>query len=107
MVGVVGDDPHGALAREVCRKAGIGTAALDTRTGARTGYTDVFVVRSTGRRTFFVNAGANALLDSINASMFFGEPFTLVIRDQFTPEEERFVMGELMKRCDALDGQPS
>lgn len=62
LVGVVGEDPHGALAREVCKKAGIGTAGLDTRPGVRTGYTDVFVVRSTGRRTFFVNAGANALL---------------------------------------------
>jgi hypothetical protein len=35
---------------------------------------------------------ANALLDGINASMFFGEPFTLVIRDQFTPEEERSLL---------------
>ena len=26
---------------------------------------------------------ANAALDSVNASMFFGEPFTLVIRDEF------------------------
>src|SRR5512138_2986302 len=32
---------------------------------------------------------ANALLDEINASMFFGEAFTLVIRDQFTADEER------------------
>jgi hypothetical protein len=32
---------------------------------------------------------ANALLDDVNASMFFGEPFTLVIRDEFTPEAER------------------
>jgi predicted Ser/Thr protein kinase len=35
---------------------------------------------------------ANALLDSINASMFFGDPFTLVIRDQFAPEEERALL---------------
>jgi sugar/nucleoside kinase (ribokinase family) len=62
LVGVVGDDPHGALIKDVCRKAGIGAAGLATEPGARTGYTDVFVVRSTGRRTFFVNAGANALL---------------------------------------------
>ena len=32
---------------------------------------------------------ANALLDDINSSMFFGDPFTLVIRDQFTAEDER------------------
>ncbi len=35
---------------------------------------------------------ANATLDSVNASMFFGEPFTLAIRDQFTPEEERSLL---------------
>jgi predicted Ser/Thr protein kinase len=35
---------------------------------------------------------ANALVDSINSSMFFGEPFTLVIRDDFTPEEERALL---------------
>ena len=31
---------------------------------------------------------ANAALDSVNASMFFGEPFTLVVRASVTPEEE-------------------
>jgi hypothetical protein len=55
---------------------------------------------------------ANALLDSINASMFFGDPFTLVIRDQFTPEEERALLsspGVLYLREDAppLPGQAS
>ncbi len=35
---------------------------------------------------------ANAALDSINASMFFGEPFALAIRDAFTPEEERALL---------------
>ena len=40
----------------------------------------------TGRRP--APTCGNALLDSINASMFFGDPFTLVIRDEFTPEEE-------------------
>ncbi len=47
---------------------------------------------------------ANALLDSINGSMFFGEPFTLAIRDQFTPEEERALLsgpGVLYLREDA------
>jgi predicted Ser/Thr protein kinase len=32
---------------------------------------------------------ANALLDSLNASMFFGDPFTLVVRDGISPEEEK------------------
>ncbi len=35
---------------------------------------------------------ANAALDSVNASMFFGEPFTLVVRDSVAPEEERALL---------------
>ena len=35
---------------------------------------------------------ANALLDSVNSSMFFGDPFTLVIRDEVPPEEERALL---------------
>ena len=35
---------------------------------------------------------ANALLDSVNSSMFFGDPFTLVIRDEATPEEEKVLL---------------
>jgi len=35
---------------------------------------------------------ANALLDAVNSSMFFGDSFTLVIRDDATPEEERALL---------------
>jgi predicted Ser/Thr protein kinase len=35
---------------------------------------------------------ANAALDSVNASMFFGEPFTLAIRDEFGPDEEKALL---------------
>jgi hypothetical protein len=35
---------------------------------------------------------ANALLDALNASMFFGDPFTLVVRDGISPEEERALL---------------
>ena len=35
---------------------------------------------------------ANALLDSINSSMFFGEPFTLAIRDEVSTEEEKALL---------------
>ncbi len=35
---------------------------------------------------------ANAALDSVNASMFFGDPFTLVIRDEFGPDEEKALL---------------
>jgi hypothetical protein len=35
---------------------------------------------------------ANAALDAVNSSMFFGDPFTLLIRDDATPEEERALL---------------
>jgi hypothetical protein len=47
---------------------------------------------------------ANALVDTINASMFFGEPFTLAIRDSATQDEERALLagtGVLYVRDDA------
>ncbi len=53
---------------------------------------------------------ANALIDSINASMFFGEPFTLVVRDQLAPEDERALLsgpGVLYLREEAPEGRPA
>jgi tRNA A-37 threonylcarbamoyl transferase component Bud32 len=35
---------------------------------------------------------ANALLDSVNSSMFFGNPFTLVIREGLPPDEEKALL---------------
>jgi tRNA A-37 threonylcarbamoyl transferase component Bud32 len=35
---------------------------------------------------------ANAALDAVNSSMFFGEPFMLVVRDSVTPEEEKSLL---------------
>jgi len=35
---------------------------------------------------------ANAALDSVNASMFFGDPFALVVRDSVAPEEEKALL---------------
>jgi hypothetical protein len=35
---------------------------------------------------------ANALLDAVNASMFFGDPFTLVIREHAAPEEVKALL---------------
>jgi predicted Ser/Thr protein kinase len=52
---------------------------------------------------------ANAILDTINASMFFGEPFTLAIREPASPEEERALLsgtGVLYVRDDAPAGAP-
>jgi hypothetical protein len=52
---------------------------------------------------------ANALLDSLNASMFFGDPFTLVVRDGVSPDEEKSLLaspGVLYLREDQPGGLP-
>jgi sugar/nucleoside kinase (ribokinase family) len=63
-VGLVGDDANGTWIREECRTHGIDARQLRTTTGAPTSYTDVMTVAATGRRTFFHQRGANALLAS-------------------------------------------
>lgn len=62
-LGLVGDDLRGAQILENCRSLGINTAQLRMARGAHTSYTDVMTVKGTGRRTFFHQRGANALLD--------------------------------------------
>jgi predicted Ser/Thr protein kinase len=52
---------------------------------------------------------ANALLDAVNASMFFGEPFTLVIREDLGPDEEKALLaspGVLFVREDEAAPRP-
>ncbi|MEN9661183.1 MAG: hypothetical protein RL324_132 [Verrucomicrobiota bacterium] len=61
--GLVGDDNDGRSILSDCRNRGIDTKALLTTTEAATSYTDVMTVESTGRRTFFHQRGANAMLD--------------------------------------------
>jgi sugar/nucleoside kinase (ribokinase family) len=60
----VGDDADGRAILADCARHRIGTAQLKVRAGAATSYTDVMTVRGTGRRTFFHQRGANALLDA-------------------------------------------
>lgn len=61
--GLVGDDADGIRIIEDCRVHNIDTAMLRPVT-ATTSYSDVMTDRSTGRRTFFHQRGANALLDT-------------------------------------------
>jgi sugar/nucleoside kinase (ribokinase family) len=61
-VGLVGDDNDGRAILADCRAHGIDAAQLETTPEAPTSYTDVMTVKSTGRRTFFHQRGANALL---------------------------------------------
>lgn len=61
-IGLVGDDADGERILADCRAHGIGARWLRKTGAAPTSYTDVMAVRSSGRRTFFHNRGANALL---------------------------------------------
>jgi sugar/nucleoside kinase (ribokinase family) len=60
--GLVGRDANGDWILRDCAKAGIDTAQLRQTERAPTSYTDAMTVISTGRRTFFHQRGANALL---------------------------------------------
>ena len=35
---------------------------------------------------------ANAVVDSVNSSMFFGDPFSVVVRDDTSPEEMKALL---------------
>ncbi len=61
-IGLLGDDADGRAIRADALAHGIDTAQLRVTSAAATSYTDVMTERSTGRRTFFHDPGANALL---------------------------------------------
>lgn len=76
-VGLVGDDGEGEWIRSHCEQHDVETTQLQICEDTPTSYTDVMTVRSTGRRTFFHQRGANARLDvdhfdlsSSNAKIF-------------------------------------
>ncbi len=60
--GLVGRDANGDWIMHDCQAAGIDTRQLQQTAEAPTSYTDAMTVASTGRRTFFHQRGANALL---------------------------------------------
>jgi sugar/nucleoside kinase (ribokinase family) len=61
-LGLVGDDKDGEAIRADCVRHHIDASQLRTCKEAPTSYTDVMSVKGTGRRTFFHQRGANALL---------------------------------------------
>ena len=61
-IGLVGTDVNGRNILADCRDHGIDPAQLRSTPDAATSYTDVMTVVGTGRRTFFHQPGANALL---------------------------------------------
>ncbi len=61
-LGLLGNDAEGDWIVDHCRALGIDSALLARHDAVPTSYTDVMTVRSTGRRTFFHQRGANAHL---------------------------------------------
>ena len=62
-VGLIGHDADGEKILQDCKAHGIDATAIHQTADAPTSYTDVMTVAGTGRRTFFHQHGANALLD--------------------------------------------
>lgn len=62
-VGVVGSDEDGRWLLKEAQDLGVDASGIRTTRDAPTSYTEVMTVKSTGRRTFFHNRGANALLE--------------------------------------------
>lgn len=60
--GLVGKDANGDWILRDCTAAGIDTTQLHQTDAAPTSYTDAMTVQGTGRRTFFHQLGANAVL---------------------------------------------
>lgn len=60
--GLIGTDSTGRWILEDCAAHGIDASRLQQTGEVSTSYTDAFTVESTGRRTFFHQQGANALL---------------------------------------------
>jgi len=61
-MGLVGADANGEYIIQECKNLGIDVARIQKTHQQPTSYTDVMTVKSTGRRTFFHQRGANALL---------------------------------------------
>jgi sugar/nucleoside kinase (ribokinase family) len=61
-IGLIGQDVDGEVILHDCEDHGIDCFGIQKTTLAPTSYTDVMTVNSTGRRTFFHQHGANALL---------------------------------------------
>lgn len=63
-IGLIGEDAAGDWIIEQCRQFRIETSQLARHESHPTSYTDVMTVRSTGRRTFFHQRGANRAFGS-------------------------------------------
>jgi sugar/nucleoside kinase (ribokinase family) len=94
-IGLTGNDPDGEFIRRNMADLGVDTAALIASDAAPTSYTNVMVVKKTGRRTFFHNRGANAhfglehvAVDRIRARLV--HVGYLLLLDRFDEADDQF-----------------
>jgi sugar/nucleoside kinase (ribokinase family) len=108
-VGRVGQDADGRWIVERCRSFGIATLHLRAVADVATSFTDVMTERQSGRRTFFHQRGANALLEiedfglseSASRLLYLGYPMLLDRLD--APHPSAGVRAaELLRRARAL-----
>jgi sugar/nucleoside kinase (ribokinase family) len=108
-LGLVGDDKDGDMMRVDCLRHQINVGQLHTCKEAHTSYTDVMSVKSTGRRTFFHQRGANVLLGpehfdfSASPAKFFHLGYLLLLDrlDQPDAVHGTVAAGLLKQACDA------
>jgi sugar/nucleoside kinase (ribokinase family) len=108
-VGLIGRDADGAKILKDCDIHGINFAAIQLSDAAPTSYTDVMTVTGTGRRTFFHQHGANALLDlehidlaRNSARIFYLGYMCLLRRLDVVGEGGRTPASRLFERAQAL-----
>jgi sugar/nucleoside kinase (ribokinase family) len=90
-IGMIGNDETGKEILRDCKNHHIDISRVSISEKAGTSFTDVMVVKSTGKRTFFHYRGANALLgpehfnfDQVSSRIFhFGYPLLLDKLDTF------------------------
>ena len=108
-LGLVGEDKDGEAIRADCLRHRIEAGQLRTCKEAHTSYTDVMSVKGTGRRTFFHQRGANALLGpehfdfSASRAKFFHLGYLLLLDrlDQPDPLHGTVAAGLLQQACEA------
>ena len=93
-IGLIGDDANGRAILADCADHEIDSSSLIVTSQAPTSYTNVMVIKDTGKRTFFHNRGANALfgpehvpVDQIKARLVhFG--YLLLLDGMDEPDDE-------------------
>ena len=108
-IGLVGRDADGETILRDCADHRIDSKALQQTSAAPTSYTDVMTVADTGRRTFFHQHGANALLDQpqfdltkTSARIFYLGYLCLLRTLDFADETGRTKASRLLEQASAL-----